>query len=97
MEQGENEFQTALREVKEETGLDIHIQKGFRQCVEYFPKPHVKKQVVYFLAQAVTEDVHRQEEEVSETTWAEIDTAYRMVTFKNDKNLIRRAQEHLEQ
>ena len=97
VEQGENEFQTALREVKEETGLDIHIQKGFRQCVEYFPKPHVKKQVVYFLAQAVTEDVHRQEEEVSETTWAEIDTAYRMVTFKNDKNLIRRAQEHLEQ
>ena len=35
------------------------------------------------------------EEEVSETTWAEIDAAYRMVTFKNDKNLIRRAQEYL--
>jgi len=95
VEQGENEFQTALREVKEETNLDIHILDGFRQCVEYFPKPHVKKQVVYFLAQAVTEDVHRQEEEVSETAWAEFEEAYRMVTFKNDKNLIRRAQEHL--
>ena len=95
VELGENEFQTALREVKEETGLDIDIQEGFRQCVEYFPKPHVKKRVVYFLAQAITEEVHRQEEEVSETTWAEIDAAYRMVTFKNDKNLIRRAQEYL--
>ena len=95
VEQGENEFQTALREVKEETGLDILIRDNFRQCVEYFPKPHVKKQVVYFLGQALTEDVHRQEEEVSETTWADIDAAYRMVTFKNDKNLIRRAQDYL--
>ncbi len=97
VEQGENEIQTALREVKEETGLDIAIQDGFRQCVEYFPKPHVKKQVVYFLGAALSNQVHRQEEEVSETTWADIDRAYRMVTFKNDKNLIRRAQEYLRQ
>lgn len=97
VEQGENEIQTALREVKEETDLDISLQEGFRQCVEYFPKPHVKKQVVYFLGEAVTEDVHRQEEEVSETVWADIDRAYRMVTFKNDKNLILRAQEYFAQ
>ncbi len=95
VENGETEHETALREVKEETDLDINIQPGFRQCVEYFPKPHVKKQVVYFLAEAITEEVHRQEEEVSETTWAQIDEAYRMVTFRNDKNLIRRAQEQL--
>lgn len=95
VEKGENEFQTALREVFEETGINIEIQNGFRQCVEYFPKPHVKKLVVYFLGKALNEDVHRQEEEVSETTWAEIDAAYRMVTFKNDKNLIRCAQDYL--
>ena len=95
VEQGENEVQTALREVKEETGLDIELQDGFRQCVEYFPKPHVKKLVVYFLGKALSDNVHRQEEEVSETTWADIDKAFRMVTFKNDKNLIRHAQEYL--
>ena len=37
VEKGENEFQTALREVKEETGLEVTLQKEFRQCVEYFP------------------------------------------------------------
>ena len=38
----ETEIQTALREVKEETGLDINIQKGFRQMVEYYPKPNIR-------------------------------------------------------
>ena len=52
VESGETECETALREVKEETGLTIDLQEGFRQCVEYYPKPNVKKQVVYFLGHA---------------------------------------------
>lgn len=96
VEKGENEFQTALREVKEETGLDITLKEGFRQCVEYFPKPHVKKLVVYFLGEAAADAVvHFQKEEVSETTWADLDSAFRMVTFKNDRNLIQHAKEAL--
>ena len=46
VEEGENEFQTALREVKEETNLSIRLREGFRESVEYFPKPYIKKQVV---------------------------------------------------
>ena len=96
VEKGENEFQTALREVKEETGLDITLKEGFRQCVEYFPKPHVKKLVVYFLGEAAADAVvHFQKEEVSETTWADLDSAFRMVTFKNDRSLIQHAKEAL--
>lgn len=57
VEGAETEMQTALREVKEETGLDISIQDGFRQAVEYFPKPNVRKQVVYFLGEAQSVDL----------------------------------------
>ena len=49
VEEGENEFQTALREVKEETNLSIRLREGFRESVEYFPKPYIKMQVVNFL------------------------------------------------
>ena len=84
----ETEVQTALREVKEETGLDISLQSGFRHAVEYFPRPIVKKQVVYFLGEATSNDLHMQEEEISRIIWMDIHKAYHMVTFKNDKNLI---------
>ena len=67
VEAGESERQTALREVREETGLTgIKLMDGFRECVEYSPKPGVKKQVVYFLGTTEQEKLIRQEEEISE-------------------------------
>ncbi len=92
----ETEIQTALREVKEETGLDIQLQEGFRQAVEYFPEPNIKKQVVYFLGEAQGGKVKMQEEEISRIIWTEIHKAYHMVTFKNDKNLISMAGKRLQ-
>ncbi|MDD5920572.1 MAG: NUDIX domain-containing protein [Oscillospiraceae bacterium] len=95
VEEGENEFQTALREVKEETNLSIRLRDGFRESVEYFPKPYIKKQVVYFLGLSLGDTPKRQEEEISELRWVPIDDAERMVTFANDKNLISRSREYL--
>ena len=69
VEPEESEFQTALREVKEETGLSIELVDGFRETVEYRPKPNISKQVVYFLGKASTDRVVRQEEEISEIRW----------------------------
>lgn len=95
VEHGENEFQTAMREVKEETGINIKLLDGFRESVEYFPKPGVKKQVVYFLGNALEENLVRQEEEISEVRWVPIEKASDMVTFANDKRLIRLAKRRL--
>ncbi len=97
MESGETEMQTALREIREETGLTVFLRDGFREAVEYSPKPGVKKQVVYFIGFTLNEStLHPQEEEVSEITWMEIDRAYDMVTFRNDKNLIQGAKKYIE-
>lgn len=88
VEGSETERQTALREVKEETGLDILLQSGFRHMVEYYPEPNIRKRVVYFLGEAQSLAVKMQEEEISRIIWTEIHKAYHMVSFKNDKHLI---------
>lgn len=95
VEAGESERQTALREVREETGLTIRLYDNFRESVEYFPKPGVKKQVVYFLGEAIGDELVRQEEEISELQWAPLLEAGSLVTFANDKRLIRLAKRRL--
>ncbi|MFV0497160.1 MAG: bis(5'-nucleosyl)-tetraphosphatase [Candidatus Fimivivens sp.] len=96
MEGTETEIETALREVREETGLHVSLQQGFRHAVEYQPKPGVKKQVVYFLGKALpNEPAVRQELEISELKWVEWDEAFHCVTFKNDKDLLNMLKAHL--
>lgn len=52
MEPGETEIQTALRELKEETGLNARIDPSARATVEYPVSPVSQKQVVFFLGEA---------------------------------------------
>ncbi len=70
MEKGETEVQTARREIKEETGLNIRIIRGFRTSEEYFllrdGKPETKKRVVYFLAEYKKQSFSVQKSELSE-------------------------------
>lgn len=96
VETGETEEQTALREIKEETGLEVRLEEGFRESVEYFPKPYIKKQVVYFLAQVSGGQEQRQEEEVSELRWYPMEEAQNQVTYPNDRRLIGNAKKFLE-
>ena len=95
VEAGETKVATALREVHEETGLTIQLEDGFRQSVEYYPRPNIRKQVVYFLGYADDDRTRRQEEEISEIRWVPLKSAHREVTFRNDKNLINHAKKFL--
>lgn len=95
VEFGESETETALREIKEETGLDVEIVDGFRRSVSYNPKPNIEKEVVYFMAKSQTQRTNLQREEVSEAVWIGIDKVQNMVSFDNDKNLIAGIREFL--
>ena len=92
----ETEIETALREIREETGLSVSRREGFRHTVEYYPKPGVRKQFVYFRGEAPADaKIVRQEEEISELHWVEWSQAVEAVTFKNDRNLLNFAWEYL--
>ena len=97
---GRNLAAAAALKLAEEAGLDygglaIALEEGFRQSVEYYPRPNIRKQVVYFLGSAGEGRTHRQEEEISEIRWVPLKSAHREVTFRNDKNLISHAKKYL--
>ena len=67
MEKGESRKETALRELREEIGLNASFIPGFREEDEYplMKKPGVCKQVTYFLCRLHGEVLTPQPSEIS--------------------------------
>src|SRR3989338_7454498 len=89
-EKNEKEEQTALREIKEETGIeDIEFVDGFREMVNYFYKQQgetVFKEVIFFLAQSATEEVKLSSEHIG-YAWLSYEHAFKKLTYNTSKDL----------
>ena len=91
VEAGETEIETAMREIKEETAIDVIIDPTFRETVTYSPKKDTMKVVVYFLAKARHVDFHPQEDEIAEVRWVDISYASNILSYENDKTIVTKA------
>ncbi len=85
MEEGETEEETARREIKEETGLDVLLDTGFRETVTFSPKRGTRKTVVYFVGMALSHELIPQQEEISQLRWLEIGQAAETLSYENDR------------
>lgn len=92
IEKNESEKETAAREIKEETGLDVDIVGDFREVSDYCPFGKIKKHVVFFLAQAFTDEVKLQEEEIAEYIWVDLQQARKICSYDNDLRIIDKAE-----
>lgn len=91
VEKDETEEQTALREIKEETGIDVILDVSFRHTITYAPKKDISKDVIYFLGKATTYDYTPQEEEIAQIKWVEINHANTILSYDNDRQLVSKA------
>ena len=96
VELGENEEETALREIREETGLEVRLDTNFRTTVSYSPKEGVEKEVVYFLAYKLEGKEIPQLEEISEIKWLNLEEAKENVTYDRDREILLKVQKYLE-
>lgn len=91
LEQGESNLEAAIRELKEETGLEVEQIEGFEHTIKYFFKNQigepVDKQVIFFLGKSKTKDVIISYEH-KDFEWFTYNEAYELVTYKNAKELI---------
>lgn len=87
VEIGETEKETAIREIKEETGLDIKIISDKRYTQSYIVKENVHKDVVFFLASIENNNEKRQVEEIEEILWIDINEVENILTYDSLKEL----------
>ena len=97
VEGSETEEETALREIAEETGLNVTLLPGFRTIDEHgLPnKPDVIKRVIYFAAEYSGQDILRQEEELSEAALMSYDEAMNAFQFESSRRILREVNDFL--
>jgi protein-tyrosine phosphatase len=83
-----SEEATALREIKEETGLDVRIVAKDRYHIDYSPKEGVAKRVVFLIAESASVETVCQPEEIREIYWLSPNDAVRTVSHDSDKKII---------
>ncbi len=100
IEEGEEELETAYREVEEETGIPrdkLVLMPGFREEISYRFYSHgkvVRKTVVFFLMRSLTKEV-RISWEHKGYVWLEYPYAVEKATYKTAKNLLKKAELHV--
>ena len=89
-EKNETELETATREVKEETNLEVEIDANKRYTMEYETDKGTLKQVVLFVAKCTGGEIKAQECEVKEIKWLDFDEAVKTITYENTRELFKK-------
>jgi 8-oxo-dGTP pyrophosphatase MutT (NUDIX family) len=90
---GESREETALREVGEETGLEVRITQPL-DSIEYWFVQHgtrIHKTVHYFLMEPIGGDLSRHDHEFADVRWVTFRDAPGLLTFETERALVDRA------
>ena len=100
-DEGETLLQTALRELKEETGIAsdaVRVVPGFEWSESYrftsgreAERTLIHKQVTYYLAESNTREVELSMSEISEYAWLDADEAAKRLKYAERRRMLKEA------
>lgn len=92
---GESREETALREVGEETGLEVRITAPLDSIHYTFVQrgTRIHKTVHYFLMEPIGGELARHDHEFEDVRWVSFDDAPGLLTFETERALVARAAE----
>ena len=98
VEQGERDEEAALREVREETGLEGKlirklgdIRYSYRDKTKEGEPLRINKRVHFFLLRYVKGDVRDHDHEADDARWFPIDQAIKQLKFATERKMVHRA------
>ncbi len=96
VEEGESERETALREIKEEVGVNAFLIGDFREISEYYiPSADVQKQVVFFVGEYKDQEFTPQESELLSAQLCSYEKAMSLIIHDNTKRILSLANDYI--
>jgi len=91
VEEGESLEKTAIREVKEETGIDVEIKKYIGETHYNYTnleKQNIEKTVHWYLAEARSYDISSSYGEITRAEWIDLESAKKLCGYKTDLEIL---------
>jgi len=79
---------TALREIKEETSLDVNILSDDTHSIDFSPEPGVAKRVIFYIAESEKGETIPQPEEIQDIYWLDPNDAIRTLSYDSDRQTV---------
>jgi 8-oxo-dGTP pyrophosphatase MutT (NUDIX family) len=97
IEPGESRQDAAVREVREETGLDATIEAdlGDTKYIYVWEDVRIRKRVHFFLMRHVGGDVDDRDDEMEEIRWFPLERALKRAAYRGERDVLARAAELL--
>ena len=97
IEPDESVEDAAVREVREETGIDadIEVSLGETRYFYVWEDVRVRKTVHFFLMHATGGDVDDHDDEMEDVRWFPLERALKRAAYRGEREVLARAAEHL--
>ena len=89
VEGDETEMETSIREVKEETNIDIEVFIDKKYTISYEISESILKEVVYFVAKPLTNELLIQPNEILDAKWLDFNSAIKTITHDRVRNVLK--------
>lgn len=95
LEHLETNEEAAIREIKEETGIDVELDTSFTIVNTYSKDYKSVKDVTYFIGKAKNYDITVPDDEIESANWLSYEMALDILTYENDKEILKKAFDYL--